>query len=118
MNVRSFLGEKSGLYLKTESLVIKSTATKINIEWADIKSFHCVDRKLFSLIAIDLFNNQKFLKGKNLYYRTIGNSATKKFGTPILIVANYYDVSKIELLAELNYRLEKHQNFQITASQK
>lgn len=108
LSIRAHFRKKNGLYLNSEAIIIKSDFIKIKIKWEDIKSFNSFDMLKQSWIAINLFDNEKFLSNKNFYSKKLGKIAIKKYGTPISIAVNFYDASRTELLAELNYRLEKY----------
>ena len=100
--------KKSGIYLTPTALILRSEFVSHEIKWQDIKTFRSYDIINNTAIAIDLFDNDKYFENKSSYLRRIGKLAIKKFGTPISIVINYYDVSRTELLSELNYWLEKY----------
>lgn len=110
INLKSYLSNKSGLYLSSKGIIIKSATITYNISWKEIKSFRSFDRGRLVFIAIDLIDNDNFLQGKSFFIKKIGKMALRKYGTPISVAVNFYNVSKTELLAELNYRLEKYRN--------
>lgn len=108
INIKSYFGKAAGIYLNSDELIIKGSASTINVNWGDIKSFQCFDKGSYSFVSVILFDNEKFLRQRNFYSRRIRQGLLKKFGTLIPIPVNFYNVSRIELLAELNYRLEKY----------
>jgi hypothetical protein len=100
--LKSFFSKKSGLYLSSSLLTIKSITFTLDISWKEIKSFYSLNHGKSVFIAIDLVDNEKGLQAKIFYSRR----TVKK----MLITVNWYDVSEKELMTELNDRLEKYRS--------
>lgn len=108
INLISYLNKNSGLYLNPKALIIKSDFWVHKIEWKNIKAFRTFEMMKRHCIAIELFDEDKFLASKNGYLKQLGKLAKKRHGTPITIAASFYNVSRFELLSELNYYLQKY----------
>jgi hypothetical protein len=109
INLKSYFGRKPGIYLNDNGIFIKTSSSSTpNIKWRDIKAFQYFDKGPYSFISIVLLDNEKILLKTNFYERMIGRKLLQKYGSSITIVANFYNVSKKDLLSELNYRLDKY----------
>ena len=110
INLRSYFSRPPGIYLNSEGFIVKTSVSTINVNWRDVKSFQSFNKSEYSFVSVILFDDEKFLQQRNFYVKWVRERAVKKFGTLIPIPVNFYNVSRTELLAELNYRLEKYRN--------
>ena len=111
LNLKPLLmGTKDGLYIDAYGITIKGSLATHFVEWENIKSFRSFDIMQQPMIAINLFNSDRFLNSKRGGFKKMGKMALKRNGTPISIAVNLFNVSKVELLSELNYLLEKYRN--------
>ena len=110
INLKSYFGKAPGIYLNSEGLLVKTSVSAIDAKWTDIKSFQSFDKGKYLFVSVILSDNEKFLQQKNFYIKWVRGNTFKKTGTLIPIPVNFYHVSRTELLAELNYRMEQYRN--------
>jgi hypothetical protein len=110
INLKSYFGKAPGIYLNADGLIVKTSVSEINVKWTDIRSFQTFNKGRYSFVSVILYDDKKFLQQTNFFIKWVRERTFKKTGTFIPIPLNFYYVSKTELLAELNYRLEQYRN--------
>jgi hypothetical protein len=108
--LKSYFELKPGLYLDEKELIIKHPLSKFKISWSEISSFEIIDLKRRSLLIIRLIDNEKSLAQQNSFARRIGALLEKQYGSPGIILIDYFQAPRRKILAELNFNLEKSQN--------
>jgi hypothetical protein len=96
-----------GLYLDDQDLIIKNTISKFKVTWLEISSFEIHHLKRSSVLIVRLLDNKETLARQNSRARRLGGQFLTEFGSPLVVPIDYFQAPRIEILAELNYYLEK-----------